>query len=68
MKISLVQRLARQKYLVSKKGIAIGCATYSEQLGRMPTSGDLIIHSEHALEYFKQYFVSWSEVCAARLV
>jgi DNA modification methylase len=68
LKNSLVQRLPRQRYLVSKKELQLDVQRIASKLGRMPTSHDLLIHSEHPIEYFKQYFVSWSEVCAAARV
>lgn len=64
-KNSSVRRLPKQKYKVSKKILQLEIKQIAEELGRLPRRDDVLIRSKYPIEYFDQYFVSWSEVCAA---
>lgn len=64
-KNSHVQRLPKIKYLVTKKVLQLEIKRLASELGRLPTREDVQQHSQHPLEYYKQYFINWGEVCAA---
>ena len=65
LKNSPVQRLQKQKYQVTKKMLQLDVRRIARELGRIPTYEDVKRHSKHRVSYFKKYFVSWGEVCAA---
>lgn len=60
-----IQRLPNIKYPVTKKMLQLEIKRLAGELGRLPTREDVQQHSQHPLEYFKEYFTSWGEVCAA---
>ncbi len=64
-KNSPVQRLPKQKYLVSKKALQLDVRRIARELGRLPTREEVLRHSKFPFEYFNKYFISWGEVCAA---
>lgn len=65
-KNSPVRRLpGRKSYRVFKKDLQIEVKRISEVLGRLPTYDEVVAHSSHPAEYFKEYFVGWGEACAA---
>lgn len=64
-KNSHVQRLPKIKYLVTKKMLQLEIKRLAGELGRLPTREDVQQHSQHPLEYYKEYFTNWGEVCAA---
>jgi DNA modification methylase len=64
-KNSPVQRLPKQKYLVSKKTLQLEVKRIAHEIGHLPTREDVRQLSKYPLEYFDKYFVSWGEVCAA---
>ncbi|MCW5960514.1 MAG: site-specific DNA-methyltransferase [Pyrinomonadaceae bacterium] len=64
-KNSIVPRLRKQKYEVSKKVLQMDAKRVASDLGRLPTRDDLMERSKYPIEYFDNYFVSWGEVCAA---
>jgi site-specific DNA-methyltransferase (adenine-specific) len=64
-KNSRVERLAKQKYKVSKKTLQLDVREIARKLGRMPTRDEVRAMSKYPIEYFDRYFVSWGEVCAA---
>jgi DNA modification methylase len=65
VKNSSVQRLPKQKYEISKKTLQLEIKRIANRIGRLPTYRDVVDHSTHPAEYFRNYFVSWGEVCAA---
>ncbi len=64
-KNSPVQRLQKQKYVVSKKVLQLEVKRIATELKRLPTKDEVKELSQYPLEYYEQYFVSWGEVCAA---
>lgn len=64
-KNSHVQRLPKQKYPVSKKILQLEVKRIAEELGRIPTREDVKRYSQHPIQYYKDYFINWGEVCAA---
>jgi hypothetical protein len=64
-KNSHVQRLPKQKYPVSKKILQLEVKRIAEELGRIPTREDVKLYSQHPIQYYKDYFINWGEVCAA---
>jgi site-specific DNA-methyltransferase (adenine-specific) len=64
-KNSRVERLTKQRYMVSKKLLQLEVRKIAKQLGRIPTRDEIKSLSKHPIEYFDNYFVSWGEVCAA---
>lgn len=64
-KNSLVVRLPRQRYKVSKKTLQLEVKRIAAELGRMPQPQDVKLCSKFPMRYFSNYFSSWSEVCAA---
>jgi site-specific DNA-methyltransferase (adenine-specific) len=64
-KNSRVPRLPKQVYKVSKKILQLDVKQIAQQLGRLPTHGEVEELSKYPIEYFDNYFVSWGEVCAA---
>lgn len=65
VKNSLVERLPKQKYVVSKKELQLDVKRIATSLNRLPTKDEVREMSEFPIEYFEKYFVSWGEVCAA---
>ncbi|MFN0109211.1 MAG: DNA methyltransferase [Blastocatellia bacterium] len=64
-KNSPVQRLSKQKYLVSKKALQLEVKRIAQVLGRLPNKEEVSQYGKFPIEYYNQYFVSWGEVCAA---
>ncbi|MGZ8846005.1 MAG: DNA methyltransferase [Pyrinomonadaceae bacterium] len=64
-KNSLVVRLPRQKYKVSKKTLQLEVKRIAAELGRMPQPEDVKVYTRFPMRYFNNYFTSWGEVCAA---
>ena len=64
-KNSYVQRLKKQKYEVDKKTLQLEVKKISKKLGRIPTRQDILGLTQYKIEYFDNYFISWSEVTAA---
>lgn len=65
VKNSLVERLPKQKYEVSKKQLQLDVRRIAREIKRLPTKDEVREMSKFPIEYFEQYFVSWGEVCAA---
>jgi len=65
VKNSLVERLPKQKYAVSKKELQLDVKRIAKELKRLPTKDEVREMSKFPIEYFEKYFVSWGEVCAA---
>jgi site-specific DNA-methyltransferase (adenine-specific) len=64
-KNSPVKRLQKQKYAVSKKMLQLEVRRIARTLGHMPTRSDVEQLSRFPMEYYRSYFISWGEVCAA---
>ena len=64
-KNSPVERLPKQKYLVSKKVLQLDVRRIAQRLGHLPSRDEVREHSGYPVEMFERYFVSWGEVCAA---
>ncbi len=64
-KNSPVQRLAKQKYEVSKRTLQLDVKRIAEELGRLPSRAEVAERSPYSMDYFDNYFTSWGEVCAA---
>lgn len=64
-KNSYVRRVEKQKYAVDKKTLQLEVKRLAKRLGRIPSREDVIEFTEYKIEYFDNYFVSWSEVTAA---
>lgn len=64
-KNSPVQRLPKQKYMVSKKTLQLDVRRIARELGHLPTREEVHHLSRYPIDYFDRYFVSWGEVCAA---
>jgi site-specific DNA-methyltransferase (adenine-specific) len=64
-KNSRVNRLPKQKYVVSKKTLQLEVRQIARKLGRLPTHADVKSMSKFPIDYFDNYFFSWGEVCAA---
>jgi site-specific DNA-methyltransferase (adenine-specific) len=64
-KNSRVDRLPKQKYLVSKKVLQLEVRAIASKLGHIPTRDEVRAMSKYPIEHFDNYFVSWGEVCAA---
>lgn len=65
VKNSRVERLQKQKYLVSKKVLQLDVREISRAMGRIPTKQEVKKYSKYPLEYFENYFIDWGEVTAA---
>ena len=65
VKNSVVQRLPKQRYDITKKILQLEVKQIAGLMGHLPTYDDVSNHTVHPLEYFDNYFVSWGEVCAA---
>lgn len=55
----------RKSYKVLKKELQLEVRRISEELGRLPTYDDVVERTHHPPQYFKEYFSSWGEACAA---
>jgi len=64
-KNSRVQRLRKQKYVVSKKILQLEIKRIANQLGHVPAKSEVTKLSKFPVEYFENYFTSWGEVTAA---
>lgn len=64
-KNSRVDRLKKQKYVVSKKVLQLEIKKISEQLGHIPAKDEVRLLSKFPIEYFEDYFINWGEVTAA---
>jgi DNA modification methylase len=64
-KNSRVERLAKQRYAVSKKALQLDVRRIAHQLGHLPSREEVTAWSKYPIEYFDRYFISWGEVCAA---
>lgn len=60
-----VRRVPAQRYAVTKKDLQLDVKRIYQELGRLPTRDDVARHSHHPINYFKEYFANWGEVCAA---
>lgn len=65
VKNSRVQRVTKQKYVVSKKLLQLDVKRIACELDRLPTRREVESRSPYPIAYFDDYFVSWGEVCAA---
>jgi DNA modification methylase len=65
VKNSMVQRMPKQRYRVSKKMLQLEVKRIANKVGHLPTYEEVNEHSQHPVRYFKKYFASWGEVCAA---
>lgn len=65
VKNSRVERLAKTKYIISKKTLQLDVRRIALLLGHMPSKEEVKQLSKYKFEYFENYFVSWGEVCAA---
>jgi len=64
-KNSRVERLPKQKYVVSKKVLQLEVRQIAQRVGHMPNRDEVKSLSKYPIEYFDKYFISWGEVCAA---
>lgn len=64
-KNSPVDRLPKQKYVVSKKRLQLEVKRIAHQIGHLPSRQEVEAHSKYPMEYYDRYFISWGEVCAA---
>jgi DNA modification methylase len=64
-KNSPVPRLAKQVYKVPKKTLQLEVRRVTKQIGHIPSRDELIKYGKYPIEYYDNYFVSWSEVTAA---
>lgn len=64
-KNSRARRLPIRGRAITKKDLQLDVRRISEELGRIPTYDDVAAHSQHPIEYFEEFFINWSEVCAA---
>jgi site-specific DNA-methyltransferase (adenine-specific) len=64
-KNSPVERLPRQRYVVTKKTLQLEVRRLAQALGRLPTREEVRSMAKYPIEYYNQYFISWGEVCAA---
>jgi site-specific DNA-methyltransferase (adenine-specific) len=64
-KNSPVERLPKQKYVVSKKALQLEVKRIARVLGHLPTRKEVETLSRYPIEYYDRYFISWGEVCAA---
>lgn len=64
-KNSVVKRLEKRKYEVDKKTLQLEVKRIARLIGRVPDREDVIACSCYPIEYFDDYFISWSEVTAA---
>jgi DNA modification methylase len=60
-----LQRMVPQKYAVTKRDLQLDVKRIYRKLGRVPDVHDVARHSDYPIKYFKKYFTSWAEVCAA---
>jgi len=64
-KNSRVERLPKQKYVVSKKVLQLDIRRIAAELGRVPSRDEVSVLSSFPMKYFDEYFISWGEACAA---
>ncbi|HEY3854448.1 MAG TPA: DNA methyltransferase [Verrucomicrobiae bacterium] len=64
-KNSRVERLPKQKYVVSKKILQLEVRHIAQRIGHVPNRDEVKSLSKYPIEYFDKYFISWGEVCAA---
>ncbi len=64
-KNSLVARLPKQQYEVTKKNLQLDVRRIARKLGKMPSRDEVQANTPFPMEYFDKYFISWGEVCAA---
>lgn len=64
-KNSRIERVIKQKYVVSKKELQLEIKKITEQLGHIPGKNEVMALSEFPIEYFENYFINWGEVTAA---
>ncbi len=64
-KNSVVPRMIKQKYAVSKKMLQLDIKRIAQESGKLPTREDVEQHGKYPLTYYDHYFASWGEVCAA---
>jgi site-specific DNA-methyltransferase (adenine-specific) len=65
VKNSRVERLPKQKYVVSKKILQLEVRHIAQRVGHVPNRDEVKLLSKYPIEYFDKYFISWGEVCAA---
>jgi DNA modification methylase len=65
VKNSSVKRIANRKYEVPKKTLQLEVKRVAEKLGHLPSRDELQKFSQYPIRLYDEYFVSWSEVCAA---
>lgn len=64
-KNSPVERLPRQKYMVTKKALQLEIKRITGLIGHIPAREEAAALSRYPMEYFDSYFLSWGEACAA---
>lgn len=64
-KNSRVERVLKQKYVVSKKVLQLEIKNIAKLLGHVPTKLEVSGISKFPIEYFENYFISWGEATAA---
>ncbi len=64
-KNSVVRRLSRLPYKVSKKTLQLEVREVAQQIGHIPKRDELARFGKYPIEYYDQYFVNWGEVTAA---
>lgn len=53
------------EYKIPKRDLQLDVKNISENLGKIPTKDEVEEHSRYAIEYYEDYFESWSEVTKA---
>jgi site-specific DNA-methyltransferase (adenine-specific) len=64
-KNSIVPRLKKQRYKVSKKVLQLEVKKISQLLQRLPTKEEVKRLGKYPIKYYEEYFTSWGEACAA---
>lgn len=64
-KNSPVERVKKQKYLVSKKTLQLEIRRIAKIMNKIPSKEDVFNHSQYPLSMYEDYFSSWGEACAA---
>jgi site-specific DNA-methyltransferase (adenine-specific) len=64
-KNSVVPRLKKQRYKVSKKVLQLEVKRISRSLQRLPTKEEVKRLGKYPIKYYEEYFTSWGEACAA---
>jgi DNA modification methylase len=65
IKNNYVRRIEKQKYVVSKKELQLDVRRISHELGRIPLRNEVEIFGKYPIQYYDEYFLNWSAVCAA---